>query len=411
MRIVLITHERHGMDGKNPMKPNCSIVLSQVFRSLAGALIVTMVAVSLTDTILAEESVAREISPEQKIQNGSPEILADGKVVFRLRSGSAKAVVARGQFGPEVALVKGENDQWEGTTAAAVAGGIYEYQLVVDGVALPDPLNRWIKPQRWPSNSILHVPSNPPAPWDFRHIAHGAVHRHTYWSESLGTWRQLVVASPAGMKPGDALPVLYLSHGFSDTEETWTVHGRSHFILDSLIAEKRAVPMLLVMPDAHALPPSAGRGDGYAAKNTDAFAREMISEVIPLVEKLYPVRAEPSARAFAGLSMGGRHALTIALRHSDQFSHIGAFSSAVPDQPTLEATLPGATDINSRLSLLWVACGKEDFLFQQNETLHAAFEKAGLRHQYVVTEGNHSWPVWRRYLVDFLPLLFQARAQ
>jgi enterochelin esterase family protein len=350
-------------------------------------------------------------SARQKIQNGSPEILPDGRVTFRLRSGTAQKVTARGQFGPEVALERGEKDMWAGTTAAPVAGGIYEYQLVVDGVALPDPLNRSLKPQRWPATSILHVPSDPPAPWDNRHIPHGAVHRHVYWSESLGTWRQVVVATPPGLTavtpPAAPLPVLYLSHGFSDTEETWTVHGRAQFILDSLVAEGKAQPMLIVMPDAHALPPPSGWSDGYAAENTDAFAKELIDEVIPLIEKTYPVRSGASARAFAGLSMGGRHALTIALRHSDVFSQIGAFSAAGPDQPTLDATLPKADEINGRLGLLWIACGKADFLFKQNEALHATFEKAGLRHEYLVTEGDHSWPVWRQYLVDFLPKLFK----
>ena len=169
--------------------------------------------------------------------------------------------------------------------------------------------------------------------------------------------------------------------------------------------------MILVMPDAHALPPPVGWSDGYAAENTDAFAKELITEVIPLVEKNYPARKDPAGRAFAGLSMGGRHALTIGLRHADHFSHIGAFSAAVPDQATLEAALPKAADINARLTRMWIACGRADFLFQQNESLHDSFEKAGLRHEYLATEGDHSWPVWRRYLADFLPLIFQESQQ
>jgi enterochelin esterase-like enzyme len=350
----------------------------------------------------------------QRIENGSPEVLADGRVVFRYRSATAKSVKASGQFGPEVELAAGADGRWSGTTAAAVAPGIYEYHLTVDGVGLPDPLNRAIKPQRWPGSSILHIPATPPAPWDQRRIAHGAVHRHTYWSEALGTWRSVVVVTPpgiqAGATTGTRLPVLYLSHGFSDTEETWTVHGRAHAILDALIDEKKAVPMLIVMPDGHALPPPSGWSDGYAAGNTDAFAEELRRDVIPLVEKNYPVRAEPAARAFAGLSMGGRHALTLALRHADVFSQVGAFSAATPDQATLEAALPAAEAINARLKLLWIACGRADFLFEKNEELHAALEKAGLRHEYLATEGDHSWPVWRRYLVDFLPRLFRDDA-
>lgn len=392
-----------------------------ISRSILAAMLVTSVLAMPPAAWAADEAptagatVEPVSSPRQRIENGSPEILADGRVVFRFRSATAKAVLARGQFGPELALTRGDGDLWSGTTEAPVSSGIHEYQLVVDGVAVPDPLNRLLKPQRWPGTSILHVAASPPAPWDPRHIPHGAVHRHSYWSDSLGAWRQVVVVTPPGIRMGAAsgvaLPVLYLSHGFSDTEETWTVHGRAHAILEALIAEGRVVPMLIVMPDAHALPPSPRFSDGYAAENTDAFAKELIGEVVPLVEKNYPVKSEPAARAFAGLSMGGRHALTIALRHADVFSHIGAFSSAPPDQGTLEATLPQAADINSRLQLLWVACGRDDFLFKQNESVHGAFERAGLRHDYLATEGNHSWPVWRRYLAEFLPLLFKGEKQ
>lgn len=403
------------------MKLLFSVVGTDLVRSLSVVMLLTTVLGTNTTGQAADPPLPAPAtgeptpSPRQKIENGSPEIQADGRIVFRFRSSAAKSVQARGQFGTDLALVRDAKDMWTGTTPDPVPPGIYEYQMVVDGVALADPLNRAIKPQRWPGTSILHVPSNPPAPWDHRHIPHGAVHRHSYWSETLGTWRQVVVVTPPGLRVGAAaaapLPVLYLSHGFSDTEETWTVHGRAHAILEALIAEGKAVPMLIVMPDAHALPPSSRFGDGYAVENTDAFARELIGDVIPLVEKNYPVRTEPSARAFAGLSMGGRHALAIALRHSDMFSQIGAFSAAIPEQATLDAALPGAADLNGRLTLLWVACGRDDFLFQQNESLHAAFDKAGLRHEYLATEGNHSWPVWRRYLVDFLPLLFQAKQQ
>ncbi len=360
-------------------------------------------------------SSAPQPGPRQKIVDGSPELLADGRVAFRFRSGTAKSVVARGQFGAEVVLERGEKDGWSGTTAAPVPPGIYEYRLVVDGVSVPDPLNREWKPQRWPGSSILQVPSTPPAPWDPQAVPRGSVHHHTYWSASLETWRRVVVATPPGVKAGvalaDRLPVLYLSHGFSDTEETWTVHGRAHLILDALVAGGKAVPMILVMPDAHALPPPPGWSDVYAAENTDAFARELITEVIPLVEEQYPVRQDPAGRAFAGLSMGGRHALTLGLRHADVFSQIGAFSAAVPDAATLEAALPRVADINAQLTRLWIACGRDDFLFKQNESLHAALEKAGLRHDYMVTDGDHSWPVWRRYLADFLPQLFREGAR
>jgi enterochelin esterase-like enzyme len=142
--------------------------------------------------------------------------------------------------------------------------------------------------------------------------------------------------------------------------------------------------------------------------NTDAYCKEMLEDVIPFVEANYDVQKDASGRAFAGLSMGGRHSLTIALRHSDRFSQIGAFSSAPPSESDIEAAGKDAKSLNDRLKVFWVACGDKDFLFERNQTMHSAFEKLGIAHNYVVTEGDdHSWPVWRRYLETFAPMVFQ----
>ncbi len=369
-------------------------------------------AAMLAAAVVASGSLSAADPPKPRPSNpqGSPELLEDGRVTFRFRSKNAKKVEAGGQFGPAVTLAKGEGDMWVGTTAEPVKPGVFEYHLTVDGQGVIDPLNPEIKPQRWPGSSILHVPANPPAPWDLQDIPHGTVHVHDYHSPSLGTWRKLVVYTPPGVTTGAAaepLPVLYLSHGFSDNEATWTVHGRAHWILDSLIAQQKAVPMIIVMPDGHALPPGGGWKEDYGTANTDAYCKELVEEVIPLVEKNYPVKKDAAARAFAGLSMGGRHALTVALRHSDTFSWIGAFSAAPPDAATTEMGFKQADGINGRLKLLWIGCGKKDFLFQRNEEFHAAADKAGLRHEFAVTEGDHSWPIWRGYLAGFAPRLFR----
>jgi enterochelin esterase-like enzyme len=340
----------------------------------------------------------------------SPELLADGRVTFRYRASAAKEINVSGQFGDKVTLTKGEDGTWTGTTAAPVKPGVHEYRVSVDGLGVPDALNAAIKPQRWPGTSILHVPATPPALWDMQEIPHGNVHQHSYKSAVLGTWRDLVVYTPPGVEAGQAaepLPVLYLAHGFSDNQATWTAHGKAHWILDALIAQQQAVPMIIVMPDAHALTPGDGWRDDYGAANTDAFCEELLKDVIPLIESKYPVKKSRENRAFAGLSMGGRHALTVALRHSDQFAYVGAFSSAPPDQPTLEKGLAAAATLNANLKYFWVACGKADFLFQRNEEFHAALEKGGIKHTYAVTDGDHSWPIWREYLAQFAPKLFR----
>ncbi len=338
----------------------------------------------------------------------SPELLPDGRVTFRCKAPQAQEVKVAGQFGAEVKLEKGEGGWWSATTSGPVPAGVHEYSFKIDGMSIIDHLNPMIKPQRNPGSSILHIPATPPAPWDLQDIPHGAVSEHSYHSKALGKWRRLMVYTPPGYRSdGPALPVLYLSHGFSDNDQAWSVHGKAHWILDSLIAGKKAVPMLVVMPDAHALPPGAGWRDEYADENTKAFCQEMTTDVIPLIEKTYQVNPAPAARAFAGLSMGGRHALTVALTMNKQFSQVGAFSSAVPGENVSGPALANAAGINDQLKLLWIACGKEDFLFDANNNFSALLKEKGLKHEYVVTEGNHSWPVWRNYLAEFVPKLFR----
>jgi enterochelin esterase-like enzyme len=335
----------------------------------------------------------------------SPELLPDGGVTFRFKAPKAAEVKVSGQFGPEAALVKDDKGVWSVTIPNCPAG-VHEYSFTVDGLKVIDPQNSALKPQRWPGSSVLHIPANPPAPWDWKDIPHGAIHEHNYTSKALGKPRRIFVYTPpgAGTEP---LPVLYLSHGYSDNEATWTVHGKAHWIMDSLIAEKKALPMILVMPDAHAIPPGAAGFEDYGPSNSDALCKELVQDIIPLVESTYKVTAKPEARAFAGLSMGGHHALTVALNYHNTFGWIGAFSSAPPPAKTVAAGLDNAEATNRNLKLLWIACGKKDFLFQRNNEFTALLKEKGIRHEYVETEGDHSWPVWRRYLTEFAPKIFR----
>jgi enterochelin esterase family protein len=337
----------------------------------------------------------------------SPLILPDGRVTFRCRAPQAREVKVSGQFGKEALMEKADDGWWTVTIGPAPAG-VHEYHFTVDGMNIIDHLNPMVKPQRNPGSSILHIPANPPAPWDLQDIPHGAVSEYSYPSKALGKPRRLMVYSPPGYRSdGPALPVLYLAHGFSDNDQAWSVHGKAHWILDHLIAEKKAVPMLVVMPDAHALPPGAGWKDEYEDQNTKDFCAELTTDVIPLIESTYHVNPAPSARAFAGLSMGGRHAITVALTLSPQFSAVGAFSSAVPAENLIGSAFTDVPGLNSRLKLFWIACGKDDFLFNANNSFDALLKEKGITHEYAVTEGNHSWPVWRNYLTTFVPRLFK----
>jgi enterochelin esterase-like enzyme len=237
-------------------------------------------------------------------------------------------------------------------------------------------------------------------------IPHGALHELTYKSKALDKFRRIVVYTPPRVESAGRLPVLYLSHGYSDDEQTWSAHGKAHWIMDSLIASRKAVPMIVVMPDAHALTPGVAGFNEYGPANSAALCRELLEDIIPLVERTYKVITKPRARAFAGLSLGGHHALTLALNQHDKFNWIGAFSSAPPPTNTIAGGLDAPAAVNRDLKLFWIACGKKDFLTQRNHEFDALLKEKGIHHEYVETEGDHSWPVWRRHLTEFAPKLF-----
>lgn len=340
----------------------------------------------------------------------SPERHADGRVTFRFKAPEAKSIAVRGQWSKEkIALTKDEGGLWT-VTAPSVAPGIWEYSFLVDGIEVVDSANAMIKPQRWPKVSILEIPATPAALTEFQDLPHGTVHIHHYRSKVSNTVRRFHVYTPPGYetKPGVKYPVMYLLHGYSDNDGSWTVHGRSNYILDNLIAQGKAQPMVMVMTDGHVQPPESTDKDVLAMipDNTLAYEKDLLGDVMPLVEKIYRVKNDARNRALVGLSMGGNQSLQVGLNHSDVFSWVGGFSSAPPAEDKIKNALGDVQKLNKRLALLWIACGKDDFLLKKNEELVAMLTKAGVTHTWRLTEGSHAWPVWRTYLADLAQLLF-----
>ena len=348
----------------------------------------------------------------------SPEVKAGGRATFRLRAPQAKEVVLRGQWSKDsLPLTRGEDGVWS-LSVEAVPAGVWEYSFVVDGLNVLDPVNTAFKPQRDRSRSIVHVPGASPNPWDWQDVPHGTVHQHGYLSKALGRPRELFVYTPPGYEqalianPTRRYPLLVLQHGSGDNHETWIAHGKAHWILDNLIAARRAQPMVVVMIDGHPLGmvsrESAPERRGAAM---DAFRRELLEDAIPLVESLYRVEPDAGHRAIAGLSMGGGQSLTVGLGNLDRFAWIGAFSAGVPSSEVTQAILADPAAANAKLKLLWIACGRDDMLHSRNEEFVAALKEKGIRHEWSLTAGDHSWPVWRRYLAEFAPKLFQGPAK
>jgi enterochelin esterase family protein len=336
----------------------------------------------------------------------SPQILADRRVTFQLRMPKATEVAVAGQWpNGRAPMTKDANDVWS-VTVGPIPSGIWEYGFQVDGVQMIDPGNPAIKPMREPRTSILHIRGEPPLPHDFQNVPHGTVHQHTYLSKSLGRLRELVVYTPPGYdKQADArFPTLYLQHGMGDNQATWVAHGKAHWILDNLMASGKARPMVMVMMDGHA---SGGRGMAGFQNNTADFERDLLEDVMPFVEANYRVKPGAADRAIAGLSMGGGQSLTIGLNHPDRFAWVAGFSSAIPSREAIAGFLNDPAAANAKLKLLWIGIGKDDFLLQQNQGFIATLKEKDIRHEWHLTDGSHSWPVWRLYLADLAPKLFQ----
>jgi enterochelin esterase-like enzyme len=353
---------------------------------------------------------ASDASAQDVFTPASPEVHPDRTVTFRLKAPEAKAVsVVAIETLPPAAMTKDDKGIWT-ATVGPLPPAIYSYAFQIDGATVTDPRNPnvkvWIQ-----SNSMVEIPGSPATVTEIQDVPHGAVHLHTYKSASLNAIRGLVVYTPPGYDPTSATryPVLYLLHGFGDNQRAWTDVGRAHVIADNLIAAKRAVPLVIVMPYGHGVSPEEARG-GRFGDNNERFMADLERDVMPLVEKAYRVASTPERRAVSGLSMGGGQTLTLALRRQDLFRWAGAFSSAIPDGDLKACFAKAAGDpaaFNAHQKLLWIGIGKTDFLFERNQVFDKWLTETGIKHEYVVTGGGHTWLVWRDCLERLLQRLFR----
>lgn len=335
----------------------------------------------------------------------SPIVKPDHRVVFNLEAPLAQKVMLRGVQRQLVPLVKNEKGLWT-VTVGPLAPGIYGYSFMVDGEAMLDPSNPEIKPERDPDESELEVVSNPPLLTQWQDVPHGTVHLHDYFSASLKRLRRLRVYTPPGyeLDSSSRFPVLYLFHGTGDTEATWTEFGRAHFIEDNLLAKGQVVPLIIVMADGHA---DLTDEEGIGLKNLSKLEADVLQSVIPLVDKTYRTVADPDHRAVCGLSMGGFQSMYMGLRHLETFAWVCGMSAYVPDVEKNCAAALNDPRRNERLRLFWHRMGKDDYLLPLHQEFAQVLEKHGIKRDFAITEGDHSWPVWRGYLEILLPRLFR----
>jgi len=344
----------------------------------------------------------------------SPEVHPDNRVVFRFRAPNAKEVTVsiEGSTDP-LPMQRDEGGVWS-ATSDPLSPDFYGYSFQVDGVGMFDPSNYRVKPNFLYRASELHVPGPPSLSWETNDVPHGEIHHHFYKSGVVGDHRDYYVYTPPGYDPHDkkTYPVLYLLHGYSDDASGWSAVGRANVILDNLIATGKARPMLIVMPLGYGEPkilePNSGafRDRSITDRNFDKFREALLSEVIPRVESEYRVNKDRTARAIAGLSMGGSESLLTGLNTLDKFSWIGAFSSG-GFTPEFDKEFPSLdAKSNQQIKLLWIACGTEDRLIDVNRNFRKWLASKSIAHTDVETPGMHTWMVWRRNLTDFSQLLF-----
>ena len=382
----------------------------------------------------------QNLSWGQGPQVASPDVHADNTVTFNLIAPEAQKVQITGDFLPTkkvefggntydmpgvADLVKDEKGVWSLTTEA-LKPELYTYNMMVDGVKIIDPLNVYNIRDINNLFSVLLIGGDARTDlYKVNKVAHGTVSKVWYESPTAGLTRRLTVYTPAGYETsGKEYPVLYLLHGIGGDENAWSELGRAAQILDNLIAQGKAEPMLVVMTNGNisqeACPGETSEGFKVPTmmlpKTMEGSFETAFPDVVNFIEKTYRVKKDKDHRAIAGLSMGGFHSLFISINNPDMFGYVGLFSAAVDQQQTDPKGFPNVyVDRNAKIDrlfsknpkLFWIGCGKTDFLYKNNADLRAYLDGKNHKYTYLETEGGHIWRNWRIYLSEFTPLLFK----
>jgi enterochelin esterase family protein len=346
-----------------------------------------------------------------------PLVHADRTVTFTFTDATAKAVsVAVEGVAKPIPMVSEGAGKWT-YTSEAMQPEWYSYHFMVDGQYTLDAHNVVVKAGVLNSGNGFLVPGATPEPWEVTAVPHGEVTEHRFTSQVVKgldkDQSSYYVYTPAGYdaRSSTKYPVLYLLHGWSDTAGGWTAVGQANLILDNLIAQGKAKPMIVVMPLGYGDMSFVHKGWGEwndaqeIDHNTALFQESLLTEVMPAVEKEYNIASGRENHAIAGLSMGGLEALMVGLNHTGMFAYVGGFSAAV--HMVKPSALSGLDPKTADLKVLWISCGTEDGLITANQKLAGYLKGVGLPVQEVETPGMHTWMVWRGNLVKFVPELFR----
>lgn len=355
----------------------------------------------------------------------SPEINSDNSITLRLIAPDAQKVSVVGDFttpdGKQIGggdMVRDEKGQWEFSTPPLMSELFY-YNFVVDGVKVGDPANVYINRDFASMANIVIIGGGKGDLYKASDVPHGSVTRAWYHSPTLGFDRRLTIYTPAGYEQGkQKYPVLYLLHGSGGDEEAWIIQGRVQHIMDNLIAQGKCKPMIVVLTNGNAwqqaAPGETAAGLIYPSRQNQkskASFVESFGDIMKYVEGAYRTIPKKSARAIAGLSMGGGHTWQISRKYPKTFDYMGLFSASVRgvDKDNQELVAEHETQRDNGFKLYWIACGKTDFLYKNNQNYMTSLDEMNFPYTYRESEGGHTWRNWRMYISEFVQMIFNEK--
>jgi enterochelin esterase family protein len=392
---------------------------------LQAALLGLMCVAGLRLAHAQQANINLDYNPQKNLENlipfgatlNSPDVRDDRTVTFRIKAPDAHAValsgpvlVALASQNKNIPFIRGADGVWS-LTVGPMKPDMYIYYLVVDGIKMADPNNSIAGFTAMPPYSQLVVQGDGPAYYDARNVPHGLVTRHVYHSSVTNGERELYVYTPPGYTAKKKYPVLYLVGGSGDLPSNWIYDGRANFMLDNLLAEGKAVPMLIAIPNNQVVHRNNPKHTELTFK---LFEAELRQSVIPLVESQYSVIKSPKGRALSGLSMGGRHTMFVGLNSLDLFGSFGVLSAGDVDSENAIPKFLNDPDANKKVDYLFVGQGTYEAnaaLGARCVALHQALLKHNIKHEYYVGgDGAHDWATWRHLLYyKFLPGLWRSK--
>lgn len=355
----------------------------------------------------------------------SPEVNKDNTVTFRLKAPNASSVEIVGDFlsrNEKAEMKKVDTDVWEYTTPKPLNPELYSYSYKMDGVKISDPSNVFMSRDVVTISNLFMIDGKESELYKVQNVPHGSLSKVWYHSDKHNADRRITVYTPAGYETSNKkYPVLYLLHGMGGDEDSWSTLGRAAQILDNLIAQGKATPMIVVMTNGNSdLQAAWGESPtGFVTptivlpKTTDGTFEDAFPEVVTFVDKVYRTIAKKESRAIAGLSMGGFHSMQISKEYPTQFNYIGLFSASAKFKGRKDSHIYENCEekikkqFSQKPALYWIAIGKEDFLYEENKKFRSFLDANGFAYTYVESEGGHTWRNWRNYLCQFLPLIFK----